>query len=251
MQETAKANFAHMVTGKKKDELLVDDVDDLDETAVRDIFTDDLKITKNKEKAKKKRESFEGVECSRSLYILRKKSCLRKYCYMIKESKIFENTILALIVLSSIKLAVDTYLVDFDKDSTTMVVADGIDTFFTFAFLLECIIKVIALGFIMDRGSYIRETWNQLDFFIVVSSMVDFFLTGVDIPAVKILRLLRTLRPLRFLSHNKAMRLIVVALLDSVGSIFNVMIVVMVVWLMFAIFGVNMFAGKFQYCSIN
>ena len=117
--------------------------------------------------------------------------------------------------------------------------------------MLECLFKIVALGFIMDKGTYLRDTWNDLDFFIVVTSMIDLMLSGVDIPAVKILRLLRTLRPLRFLSHNKAMRMIVVALMDSVGSILNVMLVVMVVWLMFAIFGVNLFAGKFFFCSIN
>mmetsp|Transcript_17671 Transcript_17671/g.12722 ORF Transcript_17671/g.12722 Transcript_17671/m.12722 type:complete len:170 (-) Transcript_17671:2159-2668(-) len=112
--------------------------------------------------------------------------------------------------------------------------------------------KVIAMGLIMDQGSYLRESWNQLDCFIVVSSMIDMLSAGaVDIPAIKVLRLLRTLRPLRFISHNVALKMIVAALMESVSSIFNVMIVVMVVWLMFAIFGINLFSGKFFYCSIN
>ena len=45
------------------------------------------------------------------------------------------------------------------------------------------------------------------------------------------------------------MKMIVVALFESVGHIFNVMIVVMIVWLMFAILGVNLFSGKFFYCT--
>jgi len=81
--------------------------------------------------------------------------------------------------------------------------------------------------------------------------MLDMMLTGVDIPVIKILRLLRTLRPLRVISHNVAMKLIVASLFESVGGLFNVMIVVVAVWMMFAIFAINIFAGKFFYCSIG
>lgn len=87
--------------------------------------------------------------------------------------------------------------------------------------------------------------------FIVGTSLLDMALTNVDLPVIKILRLLRTLRPLRVISHNVAMKLIVASLFESVGAIFNVMIVVVAVWLMFGIFAVNIFAGKFFYCSIG
>lgn len=90
----------------------------------------------------------------------------------------------------------------------------------------------------------------MLDFFIVISSLIDLMLINVELPFIKVLRLLRTLRPLRFISHNLAMKMVIVALFDSVGSIFNVVLVVMVVWLMFAILGVNLFAGKFFECDV-
>jgi len=118
-------------------------------------------------------------------------------------------------------------------------------------FLIELLIKVVALGLFMDDGSYLREGWNQLDAFIVATSLLDMSLTNVDLPVIKILRLLRTLRPLRVISHNVEMKLIVASLFESVGAIFNVIIVVMSVWLMFAIFAVNIFSGKFFYCSVG
>jgi len=90
-----------------------------------------------------------------------------------------------------------------------------------------------------------------MDAFIVFTSMLDMSLSSVNIPIIKILRLLRTLRPLRVISHNVAMKLIVSSLFESVGAIFNVIIVVLAVWLMFGIFAVNIFAGKFFYCSIG
>jgi hypothetical protein len=66
-----------------------------------------------------------------------------------------------------------------------------------------------------------------------------------------VVRVLRILRPLRFITHNPQMKMIVSALLDSGGAILNVAVVILVVWLMFAILAINLFAGKFFYCSIN
>ena len=122
---------------------------------------------------------------------------------------------------------------------------------FNIGFIFEMLFKLIAMGFIMDEGSYLRDSWNQLDYFIVMSSIVDMSLTGVDIPIIKIFRMLRVLRPLRFINHNIQLKMVVVALMESVGHIFNVLIVVAVVYLIFAIVGVNFFGGKFFYCNID
>lgn len=172
-------------------------------------------------------------------------------CYFLQKHKWFDRVIMLLIFLSSLKLATDTYMDGLPADSALQLISDAFDSLFTWAFAIECLVRVIALGFIMDSGSYLRDSWNQLDFFIVVTSLVDFFLRNVEIPFIKILRLLRTLRPLRVISHNRSLRLIVTALFESVGSIFNVSIVVIVVWLMFAIFGINSYKGQFFYCSID
>ena len=102
---------------------------------------------------------------------------------------------------------------------------------FNVSFIIEMVVKLISMGFVMDEGSYLRESWNQLDFFIVMSSIADMSLSQFDLESIKIFRLLRTLRPLRVISHNVAMKMIVVALLESVGGIINVSIVVAISWL--------------------
>ena len=73
----------------------------------------------------------------------------------------------------------------------------------TYFFFIEFLLKLVALGFVMDEGSYLRESWNQLDFFIVMTSMVDIVVSHSDAQRVKIFRMLRILRPLRVVSHNK------------------------------------------------
>ena len=164
---------------------------------------------------------------------------------------LFENLVMVIIVCSSIKLAYDTYISNYADSTTEQIVSSDFDIFFTFFFTFESLLKIIGFGFIQDDGSYLRESWNQLDFFIVCASLIDFSFSSIDIPVIRVLRILRTLRPLRFISHNSDMKLIVTALLESVGHIINVVVVIIMVWLMFGILAVNLFAGKLFYCSVD
>ena len=62
----------------------------------------------------------------------------------------FETVILVLIVASSIKLALDTYLYDTPSTSLVKQISSYLDYFFTVSFALESIIKAISLGFVLD-----------------------------------------------------------------------------------------------------
>lgn len=44
----------------------------------------------------------------------------------------------------------------------------SVDLFFLAVFLLEFLLKIIALGFVFHEHSYLRQPWNILDFFVVV-----------------------------------------------------------------------------------
>ena len=46
------------------------------------------------------------------------------------------------------------------------------DIAFNIIFAMEAVVKIIAMGFFMDKGSYF-EPWNVLDFFIV--SIIDWY----------------------------------------------------------------------------
>jgi hypothetical protein len=62
--------------------------------------------------------------------------------------------------LSTIKLIVDGYTKNLPSDNTFVIVSSNIDYFFTAAFAVESLLKSIALGFCMDKGTYLRETWS-------------------------------------------------------------------------------------------
>lgn len=75
---------------------------------------------------------------------------------------------------------------------------DNVEIPFTVIFTLEAILKIIAMGFIFGKGSYLRDGWNWIDFIVVISGI----LTSVpDVPKVSFLRAFRVLRPLRSLNR--------------------------------------------------
>lgn len=180
-----------------------------------------------------------------------KQNPIRLWFYYAFTHPLWENSVMAMIVASSAKLAFDAYLLESKSTSSLVIASNNADKFFNYIFIIEMAVKLIAQGFVMDEGSYLRDSWSQLDFFIVMSSIVDMALSGYDLAAVKIMRMLRVLRPLRVIAHNPEMKLIVNALIDSVGHIMNVLLVIAIVYLIFAIIGVNLYGGKFQYCTID
>jgi len=47
-----------------------------------------------------------------------------------------------------------------------------IDHLFTGLYTAEMLLKIMGMGFIMSKGSYLRDTWNILDFVIVITSYI-------------------------------------------------------------------------------
>ena len=85
---------------------------------------------------------------------------------------------LLLIGASSAKLVFDTFYIETPDDAPVKKAAVIIDKCFNYLFIAEMLTKLLALGLIMDEGSYLRDTWNQMDFFIVISSIFDMALAG-------------------------------------------------------------------------
>lgn len=41
--------------------------------------------------------------------------------------------------------------------------------YFLAIFCTEATMKIVALGFVMHKGSYLRSVWNMMDFVVVVT----------------------------------------------------------------------------------
>lgn len=68
------------------------------------------------------------------------------------------------------------------------------DIIFVF-FTIEMIIKMIAMG-LYGSGTYLADTWNRLDCFIVCAGMFEYCLQieSLNITAIRTIRVLRPLR---------------------------------------------------------
>ena len=57
-------------------------------------------------------------------------------------------------------------------DSRQNTVNAQFDIFFGCCYLLEFVLKVIGMGFLLEKNTYLREGWNLIDFAVVVSTYV-------------------------------------------------------------------------------
>jgi voltage-dependent calcium channel L type alpha-1D len=119
-----------------------------------------------------------------------------------------------------------------------------VDTAFSIIFLVECILKVLAMGFVLHSNSYMRDRWNWLDIFVVSISVVT-WLPGIEGNAsLKSLRTFRILRPLRSINSLPSMKALILSLLSSMPGLFNVGIFLAFIFTIFAIFGMHQFTGQ-------
>ena len=114
---------------------------------------------------------------------------------------------------------------------------------FSIIFLIECICKLIAMGFFMHTNSYLRDGWNWLDFFIVIVSVIG-WLPFFDAGALKALRTFRILRPLRSINSLPEMRGLIQTMISSLPGLVNVLFFLCFIFGIFGIFGVNQFSGS-------
>ena len=60
---------------------------------------------------------------------------------------------------------------------------------------MEMVLRIIGLGFVFNKGAYLRSYWNQLDFICVVTGFIG--MVGDDGASLSGIRAFRVLRPLR------------------------------------------------------
>ena len=78
-------------------------------------------------------------------------------------------------MLNSMMLAANDYQERIEKGfiSERNKILVNFDTAFSIIFLFEFISKIIAMGFVIHKNSYLRDAWNWLDFFIVMVSVIS------------------------------------------------------------------------------
>lgn len=152
-------------------------------------------------------------------------------CALIIKSKIFEAISLMVIISNSVFLAIEDPTSD-----TPASYQDFLDTMFLTLYTIEMSLKIIGLGFLFNRGAYLRDAWNALDFLIVVTAYIPLIINsgGVNLSG---LRAFRVLRPLKSISSIEGLKVIVSALLSSLPLLRDTIIVLLFFFFIFAIAG--------------
>ena len=133
-------------------------------------------------------------------------------------------------------------------DTVVLDVTRVADYVFTLFFTFEMVVKIIAMGFIVNKGdlynnmpaAYLRDAWNWLDFIVVIAALVE--LAGIG-SEVTVLRTFRVLRPLRTLNRAPSMKVLVRSLLRSLYPMIYVLLLMLFVLLLWGIVGTQLWNG--------
>lgn len=169
----------------------------------------------------------------------------RKMCFAVVEEAKFDTMTTILIIGSSICLAIDNPLLN--PDTGLIKLLHIFDIVFTCLFIVEMLVKVLAYGLLFEKNAYLRNSWNILDFTVVIVSILNLANIGPG-GALKALRTLRVLRPLRMVNRLPELKVVVDALLLSFPSVADVAVLCSLFFLIFASFGVNFLKGTFYHC---
>ncbi|XP_072502788.1 voltage-dependent T-type calcium channel subunit alpha-1G-like isoform X12 [Notamacropus eugenii] len=145
------------------------------------------------------------------------------------------------ILLNCVTLGMFQPCEDIACDSQRCRILQAFDDFIFAFFAVEMVVKMVALG-IFGKKCYLGDTWNRLDFFIVIAGMLEYSLDlqNVSFSAV---RTVRVLRPLRAINRVPSMRILVTLLLDTLPMLGNVLLLCFFVFFIFGIVGVQLWAG--------
>ncbi|XP_072890107.1 voltage-dependent T-type calcium channel subunit alpha-1I-like isoform X1 [Hemitrygon akajei] len=145
------------------------------------------------------------------------------------------------ILLNCVTLGMYQPCEDVDCSTDRCKILQAFDDFIFIFFAMEMVIKMVALG-IIGKKCYLGDTWNRLDFFIVMSGMVEYSLDLQNV-SLSAIRTVRVLRPLKAINRVPSMRILVNLLLDTLPMLGNVLLLCFFVFFIFGIIGVQLWAG--------
>ena len=168
------------------------------------------------------------VSTQPSLYIFSYTNPIRRACiWLTIDNAVFEVVFILAVLLVCIDLAIRNppYAINY---------------FFLVFFTVAMVLKVVALGFVLHRYSYLRDPWNWLELFCVIIAFVSLDPSVQNMAFIRALRIFVILRSMRSAVNMHAL---ISALYQSLKQLADVLIVLLFMVAVFAIVGVEMFGG--------
>ena len=98
-------------------------------------------------------------------------------------------------------------------------------------------------GIFLGKHTYLRDSWNVLDFIVVVVGWISVLVGGNNISA---LRTIRILRPLRTINYLKGMRILVRSIINSLPNLCDILVFFAFLLLVFGLIGLQLFQGLYR-----
>ncbi|XP_014476689.1 PREDICTED: voltage-dependent calcium channel type A subunit alpha-1 isoform X10 [Dinoponera quadriceps] len=178
-----------------------------------------------------------------SLFILSEDNRIRKATRFIIEWPPFEYAVLLTIIANCVVLALEEHLPKQDKTILAQKL-EATEVYFLGIFCVEASLKILALGFILHRGSYLRNIWNIMDFFVVVTGIVTAFSQGIQLDVdLRTLRAIRVLRPLKLVSGIPSLQVVLKSIIKAMAPLLQIGLLVLFAIVIFAIIGLEFYSG--------
>jgi len=248
VQETEKKSLATAVSKEhfRNAALRQDTKDDL-ESAMRILVDDDPGMAKQCEAS----FSVFPLSAGRTLFLLGPTNPIRRICACIVAHRCFDYFVLALIMISSICLALNDPLLN--PASSFIKTLNNVDFAFNLLFCLEMAMKIAAVGFIFQARAYLRSTWHILDFTVVVFSLLAHLPVSLNhnLRSLRVLRVFRAFRPLRLIHRIPSLKQIVRTLFVVIPGVGSVIAIVFFFLFVFGCLGISLFKGDLRYCALG
>jgi len=158
-------------------------------------------------------------------------SGLERRFYEIRNNKVFELFVIAIIIFSALMIGANSY----EVSATTLQVLSGLDIAITVIFLAEIIIRFIGEP---NKKRFFFNAWNVFDTFIVLVSLIPI----EDSELAVLGRLVRIFRVLRMVSIIPELRILINSLIKALPQLGYVMLLMFIIFYIYAAIGTTFFA---------
>ncbi|XP_017780350.1 PREDICTED: voltage-dependent calcium channel type A subunit alpha-1 isoform X5 [Nicrophorus vespilloides] len=177
-----------------------------------------------------------------SLFLFSKDNFIRRTTRIIIQWPPFEYAVLLTIIANCVVLALEEHLPNHDKTMLAQQL-EKTEAYFLGIFCVEASLKILALGFVLHRGSYLRNIWNIMDFFVVLTGFLTMFPQEIVAVDLRTLRAIRVLRPLKLVSGIPSLQVVLKSIIKAMAPLLQIGLLVLFAIVIFAIIGLEFYSG--------
>ncbi|XP_074596871.1 calcium voltage-gated channel subunit cacophony isoform X2 [Brevipalpus obovatus] len=201
----------------------------------------------SKKRATAPQESGQGPS---SLFILSEDNFIRRNVKNFTEWSVFEYAVLLTIIANCVVLALEEHLPE--KDRTPLALQlDKTEPVFLGIFCVEASLKIIASGFVLHKGSYLRNVWNIMDFVVVITGLVNKAVEGSENLDLRMLRSFRVLRPLKVVARTPSLQVVLKSIIKAMAPLLQIGLLVLFAIVIFAIIGLEFYSGNLHTTCVS